>query len=195
MTAFGYGTIRVCWLRPSTSLWLVPHEASSCDLCLKAPVKQIKVTTPHSYGHICWKSYNISNLERALGSDMGQNQVLTVRIWRCGCSRRDAQPMFWSCGSSAAPPGDTTDTLHPQLPGSKGEGQVDGFPSKFCVLFVVLRKKRLWLSWHPWWERVGKTLDHVITPWGEECWVKLSKIVILCYYVSIFYLINYCKNI
>ncbi len=27
---------------------------------------------------------------------------------------------------------------------------------------------------------------HMITPWGEECWVKLSKIdkiVILCYYV------------
>ncbi len=40
----------------------------------------------------------------------------------------------------------------------------------------------------------GENPDHMITPWGEGCWVKLSKIVILCYYVSIFYLINYCKK-
>ena len=42
----------------------------------------------------------------------------------------------------------------------------------------------------------GKNPSHMITPWGgEECWVKLSKIVILCYYVSIPYPINYCRNI
>ncbi len=59
------------------------------------------------------------------------------------------------------------------------------------ILWVIscLRKEKSLNFDQIHFEREGKPQNHMITPWGGGCWVKLSKIVILCYYVSIFYLI------
>ena len=45
-----------------------------------------------------------------------------------------------------------------------------------------------------YFQREGNS-SHVTTPWGGGMQAKASKIVILCYFPSIFYPINYCKNI
>ncbi len=47
-------------------------------------------------------------------------------------------------------------------------------------------------------ESMKTTKGHMISPWGEECWVITSKIAEFWYYTSIsclIYIINYCKNI
>ncbi len=51
----------------------------------------------------------------------------------------------------------------------------------------------MFLSWVAMLKR--KTSRGHVTPHRGGMLGKLSKIVILCYYVSIFYLINYDKNI
>ncbi len=73
--------------------------------------------------------------------------------------------------------------------------------SNYILLYKAQNLLLLWgyqtlsRSSHLGKENLQGSHDH---PMGEECWVKLSKIdkiVILCYYVSIFYLINFCKII
>ncbi len=42
--------------------------------------------------------------------------------------------------------------------------------------YLLLKKTPHFMFYQIYGEKEGKTLDHVITLWGEECWVITSKI-------------------
>ncbi len=54
---------------------------------------------------------------------------------------------------------------------------------RWCVISCLRKEKASTLATSM--VKEGKTLDHVTSSWGEECWVITSKIVILWYYASI----------